>query len=63
MRIGTLTINAITCANDIALVCDNPYDLQIHVNLAVNYSDSHRYKLQRQERVIIEVNNTKRNQR
>jgi hypothetical protein len=27
-RIGTLTINAITCANDIALVCDNPYDLQ-----------------------------------
>jgi hypothetical protein len=26
-------------------VCDNPYDLQIHVNQAVNYSDTHRYKL------------------
>ena len=62
-HIGTLTINAITCSNDIALVCDNPYDLQIHVNQAVNYSDTHRYKLQRQERVIIEINNTKRNHR
>jgi len=37
-HIGTLTINAIACADDIALVCDNPYDLQIHVNQAVNYS-------------------------
>jgi hypothetical protein len=62
-HIGTLTINAIACADDIALVCDNPYDLQIHVNQAVNYSDTHRYKLQPQKSVIIEINNTKRNHR
>jgi hypothetical protein len=52
-----------TCADDIALVCANPYDLQIHVNQAVNYSDTHRYKLQPQKSVIIEINNTKRNHR
>jgi hypothetical protein len=46
LHIGTLTINAIACADDIALVCDNPYDLQIHINQSVNYSDTHRYKLQ-----------------
>ena len=62
-HIGTLTINAIACADDIALVCDNPYDLQIHINQSVNYSDTHRYKLHLQKSVIIEINNTKRNQR
>jgi hypothetical protein len=59
-QIGTLTINAIACADDIALVCD---DLQIHINQSVNYSDTHRCKLQPQKSVIIEINNTKRNQR
>jgi hypothetical protein len=44
-------------------VCDNPYDLQIHVNQAVNDSDTHRYELQLQKIVIIEINNTKRNHR
>ena len=44
-------------------MCDNPYDLQIHVKQAVNYSDAHRYKLQPQESVIIKINNTKRNHR
>ena len=62
-QIGTLTINAIACADDIALGCDNPYDLQIHINQSVNYSDTHRYQLQPQKSVIIEINNTKRNQR
>ena len=62
-HIGTLTINAIACADDITLVCDNPYDLQVHVNQAVNYSNTHRYKLQPQKSVIIEINNTKRNHR
>jgi hypothetical protein len=47
----------------LALVCDNPYDLQIHVNQAVNDSDTHRYELQLQKIVIIEINNAKRNHR
>ena len=51
------------CADDIALVFDNPYDLQIHANQAVHYSEYHRYKLQPQRSVIIEVNNTRRNHR
>jgi hypothetical protein len=33
-RIRTITINAVACADDIALVSDNPHDLQILVNQA-----------------------------
>ena len=39
------------------------YDFQIHINQAVNYNDTHRYQLQPQKSVIIEVNNTRRNHR
>jgi hypothetical protein len=64
-RIGTITINTVACADDIALqnvVSDNPHDLQILVNLAVQYSITHRYKLQPQKNVVIEVNKKGRNQ-
>jgi anti-sigma regulatory factor (Ser/Thr protein kinase) len=46
----------------IALVSDNPHDLQILVNQAVQYSIIHRYKLQPQKSVVIEVNKKERNQ-
>jgi hypothetical protein len=61
-RIGTITINAVACDDGIALISDNPHDLQILVNQAVQYSITHRYKLQPQKSVVIEVNKKGRNQ-
>ena len=61
-RIGTITINAVACADDIALVSDNSHDLQILVNQAVQYNITHRYKLQPKKSVVIEVNKKGRNQ-
>jgi anti-sigma regulatory factor (Ser/Thr protein kinase) len=46
----------------LSVVGDNPRDLQILVNQAVQYSITHRYKLQPQKSVVIEVNKKERNQ-
>jgi hypothetical protein len=46
----------------LSVVSDNPRDLQILVNQAVQYSITHRYKLQPQKSVVIEVNKKGRNQ-
>jgi hypothetical protein len=40
----------------LSVVSDNPRDLQILVNQAVQYSITHRYKLQPQKSVVIEIN-------
>jgi anti-sigma regulatory factor (Ser/Thr protein kinase) len=42
----------------LSVVSDNPRDLQILVNQAVQYSITHRYKLQPQKSVVIEINKT-----
>jgi anti-sigma regulatory factor (Ser/Thr protein kinase) len=46
----------------LSVVSDNPRDLQILVNQAVQYSITHRYKLQPQKSVVIEVNKKGRKQ-
>jgi hypothetical protein len=46
----------------LSVVSDNPRDLQILVNQAVQYSITHRYKLQPQKSVVIEINKKGRNQ-
>ncbi|CAC5376574.1 unnamed protein product [Mytilus coruscus] len=56
-KIGNININAVACADDIALLCDNPYDLQILVNHALQYSQLHYYTLQPQKSVSIQVEN------
>ncbi|CAC5394456.1 unnamed protein product [Mytilus coruscus] len=56
-KIGNININAVACADDIALLTDNPYDLQILVNHALQYSQLHYYTLQSQKSVIIQVEN------
>ncbi|CAC5420234.1 unnamed protein product [Mytilus coruscus] len=56
-KIGNININAVACADDIALLSDNPYDLQILVNHALQYSQLHYYTLQPQKSVIIQVEN------
>ena len=54
--IGSINVNAVACADDVALISDNPYDLQILLNTAVLYSQKHHYTLQPQKSVIIPVN-------
>ncbi|CAC5404576.1 unnamed protein product [Mytilus coruscus] len=56
-KIGNININAVACADDIALLSDNPYDLQILVNHALQYSQLHYYTQQPQKSVIIQVEN------
>ena len=58
--IGHININAVACADDIAVLSDNPYDLQILINHALQYSQLHHYTLQPQKSVIIEVDNKSR---
>ena len=36
--IGSINVNAVACADDVALISDNPDDLQIFLNTAVLYS-------------------------
>ena len=40
----------------LSVVSDNPRDLQILVNQAVQYSITHRYRLQPKKSVVIEIN-------
>ena len=54
--IGSINVNAVACADDVALISDTPYDLQILLNTAVLYSQKHHYTLQPQKSVIIPVN-------
>jgi hypothetical protein len=54
--IGSINVNAVACADDVALISDNPYDLQILLNTAVLYSQKDHYTLQPQKSVIIPVN-------
>ncbi|CAC5380870.1 unnamed protein product [Mytilus coruscus] len=53
-KIGHININAVACAVDIAVWIDKPYDLQILVNHALQYSQLHHYTLQPQKSVIIQ---------
>lgn len=53
---GSINVNAVACADDVALTCENPCDLQILLNTAVPYSQNHHYTLQPQKSVIIPVN-------
>ena len=55
-QIGDITVNAIACADDIALIADDKCDLQILLNTAVQYNTQHHYALQPQKSVIIPIN-------
>ena len=55
-KIGSICCCAPTCADDIALACDNPVDLQALVNIAYDYSQREGYMLQPQKSVILPVN-------
>ena len=55
-KIGSICCCAPTCADDIALACDNLLDLQSIVNIAYDYSLREGYMLQPQKSVILPVN-------
>ena len=54
-KIGSLTLNAVVCADDIAVFADNPAALQILLSYAYYYSNLHRYLLQPQKSVILPI--------
>jgi len=55
-KIGSICCCAPICADDIALACDNPIDLQSLVNIVYDYSQREEYMLQPQKSVILPVN-------
>ncbi|CAG2225506.1 unnamed protein product [Mytilus edulis] len=54
-EIGETFINAVACADDVAIVSENPHELQYLVNIAAQYSEDHHYLLQPQKSVVIQV--------
>ena len=59
-KIGSISCCAPTCADDIALVSDNPYNLQATVNIASDYSKREGYHLQPTKSVILPVKTSNR---
>ena len=55
IKIGSLTLNAVAFADDIAVFADNPAALQILLNYAYHYSNLHLYLLQPQRSVILPI--------
>ncbi len=58
--IGSVGCCAPTCADDIALLSNNPDELQILINMAVQYSVMERYQLQPTKSHALIVNPTSR---
>ncbi|XP_063427215.1 uncharacterized protein LOC134710750 [Mytilus trossulus] len=54
-EIGETLINAVACADDVAIVSENPHELQYLVNIAAQYSEDHHYLLQPLKSVVIQV--------
>lgn len=61
-RIGEINCVAPTCADDVALVCDKPDNLQALINIAVDYSHMERYYLQPTKSVVLPLDYTPRRQ-
>ncbi|CAG2193476.1 unnamed protein product [Mytilus edulis] len=53
--IGETSVNAIACADDVALMSENPAELQLLINIAAEYSQNHHYLLQPQKSVVLQI--------
>ncbi|CAC5367025.1 unnamed protein product [Mytilus coruscus] len=60
--IGETSVNAIACVDDVALMSENPAELQLLINIAAEYSQNHHYLLQPQKSVVLQIepNNRKK---
>lgn len=54
-KLGNISINNTACADDIALMSDNPQDAQILVNMATDFAFMEGYELQPTKSVMINV--------
>ncbi|VDI14872.1 Hypothetical predicted protein [Mytilus galloprovincialis] len=54
-KIGNINCCAPTCADDIALISNNPFELQNMINLAVDFSQREGYLLQPQKSVVLPI--------
>ena len=57
--IGDINCCAPTCADDVALVSNNPLELQMLIDIVVNYSKREGYTLQPTKSVILPVKSPK----
>ena len=55
-KIGNINCCAPTCADDVALIANNPFDIQTMVDIAVDFSKREGYLLQPQKSVVIPIN-------
>jgi hypothetical protein len=53
--IGNIYAAAPTCDDDIALIAHPPYDLQLMINVALDYNKIEQYKLQPTKSVVLEI--------
>jgi hypothetical protein len=54
-KIGNINCCAPTCADDVALIANNPFDIQTMVDIAVDFSKREGYLLQPQKSVLIPI--------
>jgi hypothetical protein len=61
-KIGNINCCAPTCADDVALIANNPFDIQTMVDIpvAVDFSKREGYLLQPQKSVVISINTCKK---
>lgn len=55
-KLGNINVNSVACADDIAFISDNRYDLQLLLNYSAQHSPMHHYTLQLQKKIFIQVN-------
>ncbi|CAC5410725.1 unnamed protein product [Mytilus coruscus] len=54
-KIGNINCCAPTCADDVALISNNPFELQNMINIAVDFSQREGYLLQPQKSVVLPI--------
>lgn len=58
-HIGNIYCCAPTCADDVALISNNPVELQMMINIAANFSRQEGYMLQPTKSVVLPIKSTK----
>ena len=62
-RIGNININSTACADDIALVSENPDQAQVLINMAYDYAYMEGYELQPTKSVVLNISQKQNNRK